>query len=99
MPRRPRYSAHPDGNQPQIVQELEDCGYYVVNLSRTGHVFDLAVWGFDWHIQDHVWRMIEVKTDDGKLTAAQQAFQEEHPGAVHTARNLEDVLRAFGRGQ
>lgn len=97
MTKRPRYSAHPDANQSQIVRGLRDCGYYVLDHSRTGTIYDLLVYGFDWTLQDHTWRLFEVKTQDGALTGAQREFQAEHPGAVQVVRNLEDALKAFGR--
>ena len=97
MTHRPRYRPHPDANQSEIVRGLRDLGYYVLDHSRTGQIYDLAVYGYDTQLQDHVWHLMEVKTEDGQLTMAQREFQDDHPGAVQVVRTLSDALAAFGR--
>ena len=94
---RPKHAAHPDANQAEIVEGLRGCGYLVLDCSQWAEVFDLAVWGLNWYVNANRWVLMEVKTRRGRLTLAQEAFQREHPGAVHVVRNLEDALRCFGR--
>jgi len=97
MTNRPRRNSHRDANQQEIVDGLRRCGYEVIDVSAFIGEFDLLVYGLDWRTQEHAWKAIEIKTDTGELTDKERVFQEEHPGAVTTARTVGGVLGEYGR--
>jgi len=100
---RPRRNSHRDANQQDIVDGLRRCGYEVIDVSAFIGEFDLLVFGPElvdygkFSAYNDVWKAIEIKTDTGELTDKERTFQEEHPGAVTTARTVEGVLSCFGR--
>lgn len=94
---RPRRASQRDANQGEIVDGLERCGYTVIDISTWCAFADILVWGDSWHTQENEWMMFELKTATGTLTEAERDFQDQHPGAVTTARMLEAVLARFGR--
>lgn len=97
MARRPRYRAHPDANQPQIVSDLEALGFLVLNVSRWMATPDLFVWGYHLDTDFGYWTAWEVKTEDGSFTDTQREFMMRWPGAVEAAYYVEDILKAYGR--
>jgi len=94
---RPKYRAHPDGNQAEIIDGLLSCGYVVVDASQWADVFDLLVYGWDNRRGFNRWQPVECKTATGRLTESQEAFMDAYPGAIVVARYLADVLVAYGR--
>ena len=94
---RPRYNPAPDANQPAIVAALRKAGYHVIDVSGPFSTGDLFVWGYDVAEDRMCWRLLEVKTPEGKLTPEQREFMAAHPGAVQLARTPEEALSAFGR--
>lgn len=98
MSKRPRYRPHPDSNQPEIVQQLEQLGYWVINVSRWLPTPDLFVCGFDVRRKEHRWTAWEVKVDGGKLTDAQKDALALHPGDLLVARSLDDILEEYEQG-
>jgi hypothetical protein len=81
-----RYAAKVDKNQPEIVQAFRDRGCSVKHLHTVGGgVPDLLV-GFAGYT-----RLVEVKTDKGKLTDAQKEWAEDWLGGIYLVRNLTDV--------
>jgi len=97
MPRRPRYSAHPDANQGEIVDALRACGFLVVNVSRWLPIPDLFVWGEDILHGCARWTAWELKTEDGKLTKLQRKIMDEWPNAYLLSRDTDTILREYGR--
>lgn len=97
-PMRPRHPK-PDRNQAEIVRDFRDLGFEVLNISAICSYADIVVWGIDIKrgAATLVWKMFEIKTDDGELTDIEREFQAYRPGAVQTIRCIEDGLRAFGR--
>lgn len=95
---RPRYNPHPDKNQPEIVHELEQLGFWVINVSRWLPTPDLFVCGYDARRQEHRWTAWEIKTEDGKLTAEQEETLIEHLDELFLARSTEDILNEYGQG-
>ena len=93
---RPKYDAHPDANQPDIIADLKRLGFLVINVSRWLPIPDLFVWGEHVNGQ-RFWTAWEVKTAEGKPTKFQQWFIDRWPGAVQIARTTEDILRHYGR--
>jgi hypothetical protein len=81
-----------DANQPGIVSDLRQAGLGVIPLHTVGKGCpDLVV--------SSPYRMIlvELKTEKGRLTAAQGGFLATWPGVpVLVAENSETILRAFG---
>ena len=95
---RPRRAVKPDTNQPQIVADLEACGFLVMNVSRWLSTPDLFVWGqtpegFEF------WSAWEIKVPGGKLTRTQRKFMATWPGAVLEARSVDDILAHYGHTQ
>ena len=86
-----------DANQPDIIRDFRDCGYAVESIADTCAFADIMVWGLHWGLQVHVWRVFEIKDTGGNLTATEQEFQDQHPGAVHTIQCVGDGLYFFGR--
>lgn len=95
---RPHRLTRRDANQAQLVADLRALGYLVEDISAMCAWADILVWGYDWNARERRWRALEVKTATGKLTRAEQAVQDEWPGAVDVVRTMEEVLAAFGRG-
>jgi len=98
MPRRPRYSAHPDANQGEIVQGVRAAGLpLVLDVSQHLAVGDVFTWGYSLAHSLPMWMLWEIKTAEGKLTEVQRAFMALHEGAVLEARDWETILRWYGR--
>ena len=91
-PRRPRYTKR-DANQQEIVDDLRELGFFVLDLADVGgRALDLFVCG---HAQygEWYWLAVEVKTFAGRLTANQKRFFEEWPDVpAIVARTAEDVF-------
>jgi hypothetical protein len=84
-----RRAARRDGNEPEIVRALEDIGVRVRRVSAGG-VPDLLCW-----TRAEGYRVLEVKTETGRLTPAQRVFREQG-FPVLVVRSVEDALRAYG---
>lgn len=93
---RPKYNAHPDANQLEIIDDLRACGFLVVNVSRWCSIPDLFVWRWSERHQMPLWTAPEIKTKTGDLTAVQKELMEQYPGAYLLARESEDVLDVYG---
>lgn len=87
-----RRAARRDANEPEIVEALETAGAAVERLNcSTGGVLDLLV-GFRGMLY-----LLEVKTDQGRLNAAQRAFLKKFKGTpCFVVRNVYDALQAIG---
>lgn len=95
MTHRPRHPK-PDSNQAEIVRELRRCGLVVHDVSSLGgDCLDLFV----GDPVSGVWCQVEVKTDDGELTAEEALYIHEWADVlpVVLARSADDVLRRLGR--
>ena len=87
----PRYDAKVDKNQPEIVAALRAVGASVLHLHAVGRGCpDLAV-GFRG-----VTYFLEVKSDKGKLTPAEQEFFDTWKGRAAIVRSPEEALKAIG---
>ncbi len=84
-----RYAAKRDGNERDIIDELEEKGCTVMQLSGRG-VPDLLV----YRAATGLLRMMEVKQRKGKLTAAQAETFPLWPAWV--CRTKEEARRAMG---
>ncbi len=87
----PRWAAKVDRNQVEIVSVLRQAGASVLVLSRVGQgCADLGIGfrGFTY--------FLEVKTDKGKLTPAEQEFMDTWRGHYAIVRTPDDALRAIG---
>ena len=96
-PRRPRYRAHPDANQPEIVKRLRQAHFWVINVSRWLTTPDLFVCGYDARRQERRWTAWEIKTLKGDLTPEQQETLEAHEGDLLVARTVDDILGEYGQ--
>ena len=87
----PRWAAKVDNNQAEIVEALRAIGASVLVLSRVGMgCADLAV-GYRG-----VTYFLEIKTDKGKLTPAEQEFMEQWNGHYCIVRTVDEALKAIG---
>jgi len=85
------YARKVDSNQAEIVMALRAAGASVTDLSRFGHgVPDLLV-GYNRRVY-----LIEVKSADGKLTPAEQRWQDEWRGQSAVVRTVEQALYVIG---
>lgn len=76
-----------DANEQEIVKALEAVGACVMRL----HVpCDLLV-SFRGRLH-----LLEVKTEDGQLSASEQRFHELWPGVVIIVRSVEEALEVVG---
>jgi len=83
----PRYAARRDANEPQLVTFARALGWWLTKLDEP----------CDWlGCRRGVWYPIEVKTEDGELTAKQQIFHREafkRGARVLIWKSTDDVLR------
>jgi hypothetical protein len=87
----PAYAKKVDANQAQIVEALRAAGASVTDLSRFGHgVPDLLV-GYNRRVY-----LLEVKSADGKLTPAEERWQNEWRGQSAVVRTVEQALYVIG---
>lgn len=84
----PRYAAKRDGNEREIIDELERNGCRVMQLNGRGHP-DLLV----YRVATGLLRLMEIKQPKGKLTAAQREKFPEWPAWV--CRTKEKALAAM----
>ena len=92
MGRRRGHRGRVDANQRQIADALRAAGVSVCVLSSAGDgVPDLLV-------ADHrrTW-LIEVKTEDGKLTTEQSKFFASWLGEIQLVRTIEDAIATIRR--
>lgn len=80
-----RYDAKRDKNEPEIVEALKQAGASVVRLSMPD-VSDLlcAYAGTTF--------LVEIKTDEGRLTKGQTEFIKVWQGKVYVVRSVEGAL-------
>ena len=87
----PAYAKKVDANQAQIVEALRAAGASVTDLSRFGQgVPDLLV-GYNRRVY-----LLEVKSADGKLTPAEERWQNEWRGQSAVVRTVEQALYVIG---
>lgn len=98
---RPRHP-HPDANQSQIVGQLRDLGFLVLDVSPLGgDALDLFVCGpvvYDGYQRQ--WVQVEIKADGGTFTDGEAAYLKAHPSRewpVIWANCLGDILAWFGQ--
>ena len=85
------WAAKTDSNQAEIVQALRDAYCSVLPLHRVGQGCpDLAIGR-----NGKIW-FLEVKTDKGKLTPAEEEFMNSWRGHYAIVRTPEEALRAIG---
>lgn len=76
-----------DANQGEIIGFFEALGCTVADTSALGGDFpDLVVGAVGRNL------LVEVKTDDGKLTEGQDGFRERWRGQYDVVRNQDDVV-------
>ena len=81
-----------DGNQTDIMQALRAAGFYVFDCSRMGRGFpDLLINSYARVV------LMEVKTQEGRLTPAEAKFHAEYKGELYIVRSVEDALIAMGK--
>ena len=100
MAKRPRYSAHPDANQAEIIELVKAAMPCLIDdVSNVASTHDIEVWAYDVHLDMWRWTHWEIKTSTGKLTKAQRKRMSDWPGSVLLARDANDILREYGRIQ
>ena len=82
---RPRRT---DANHRQIKRALEQCGWLVVDTHDVPNWVDLTV----YHPGRGVLRLVEVKTEKGKLRPSQERLIRDR-WPVNVLRSVEDAVR------
>lgn len=100
---RPRH-ARPDCVQSEIVSDLRQLGFFVLDVSQLAHLgFDLLVCGYSRKMLGPEWLAVEVKSTKGSPLTEREAevqaemvqqFGENAP--IIVAWSAEDVLRWYG---
>jgi len=80
-----------DANQKEIVDGLRQVGASVVSLADVGKGTPDILVGFRQKSY-----LLEIKTDDGKLTPDQRLFHATWNGHIAIVRNLDEALRVIG---
>lgn len=84
-----RHNKRRDANERQIAETLERAGFEVWHTDRPA---DLLIWR-----HDKGWRVLEVKTAQGRLSPQQRADREAGRGlGILTVRSAIEALRAVG---
>lgn len=81
-----RHAARTDANQAEIIRALKRCGVSVEYIKLP---FDLVI--FNPRKQETAF--VEVKTEEGRLTKAQEEFISRWPGRIFIVRSAEDAVR------
>ena len=81
-----RRAAKVDKNQAEVVEALRKCG---VAVEIIGFPVDLLCCDQLGHLS-----LVEIKTEEGRLTKQQVEFIARWPGDVHIVRGPEEALRA-----
>ena len=87
MTMRPSRKNRRDNNEPEIVEALKehDC-----SVERMDKPADLLV---GYKGENYI---IEVKSEDGKLTPSQKSFKKRHKGQYSVVRSVDDALAVVG---
>jgi hypothetical protein len=80
-----------DANHAEIRDRLREAHISVFDAGDIGKGYPDLVCGFQG--QNY---LLEIKTQDGKLTPDQVEFIETWRGTVHIVRTVEEALRVFG---
>ena len=80
-----------DHNQAEIVKALRDAGCGVVDLHAVGNDFPDIIAG---RSRRNI--LIEIKSDNGRLTPGQAIFHRDWPGQIAIARSVEEALEIVG---
>lgn len=76
-----------DRNQAEIISALREAGCQVIDMHVVGHNFpDLLI------VSHGIIGLIEVKTEDGKLSPGQMKFLREFRGPVTVCRTVDDAI-------
>jgi len=88
----PRYASRADGNQAEIVAALRRAGASVTSLHRVGQGCPDLLVGYRG-----ITYLMEVKTDNGKLTEPEDKFIREWEGLeVAVIHHPDDALTVIG---
>lgn len=88
-----RHIKRRDSNHQQIVTELEQLGFRVLDLHNVGGCPDLLVSGYQGDRAVNV--LVEIKSAGQKLSEGQETFFSDWPGPKLLAYKTEDVLGWF----
>ena len=87
-----RLKARVDLNQREIVAKLRELGYTVLHLHQVGKDAPDLLIGYEG-----IDRLVELKSDKGKLSIGQEGFIESWRGApVIVAYNIMDIVTHWG---
>ena len=81
-----RHAARTDANQAEVIKALKRVGVSVEYIKLP---FDLVI--FNPRRQETAF--VEVKTEDGRLTKAQDDFISRWPGRIYVVRSADDAIR------
>ena len=87
-----RRAAKVDNNQPEVVRGLRHAGATVIHLHMVGDGCGDVLAGIDG-----VNYLLEIKTEDGKLTEAEEKLHASWRGQVAIVHSVEEALRVIGR--
>ena len=85
-----RHRPKKDTNHDEIVLALRSAGASVQSLAAMGDGVPDVLCGYCG--QNF---LLEVKTDDGKLTPDEAKWHDDWRGSVHVVRTIEDALRVI----
>jgi len=89
---RVRSTQSRDGNEPELVEALEACGFGVTPLAAMEEgTPDLLV-----SRRGH-WHLLEVKQRHGRIRDSQKAFALKHHAHVYVLRTIDDVINLAKR--
>lgn len=94
MPRPKR--TKPDANQAEIVAELRELGYDVLDVHNLDED-DIIVFGAKAILTVYCGVGVEIKSETGKLSPEQEKRIEDSNGSRIVARNVKDITDWFGR--
>lgn len=84
---RTRHQGRRDANHGEIVAAFRHIGYTVLDLGAVGDGCpDICVGKFGYS------HLVEIKTEEGRLTSDQQEFKQVWEGNYDIVRSIEDVL-------
>ena len=84
-----RWDKRTDANERDIIRAMEKIG---AKIYRVAKPLDLLVTFRQRTL------LMEVKTEDGKLTKVQEDFLAIWPGEVHIVRSIDEAITALGNG-
>lgn len=92
------YAKRKDSNTDNIMIAILECGWSYLDTHDYGRGFPDCIAYKSFGKQHTIISvLIEIKTKDGKLTKAEEVFQDRNPDLAHICRSEEDVKSLLER--